>query len=128
MAALSFKQFFFAWMRRAFTQSLGPIDLWAGLLAAALGVIDHYWPAGQLMSSLGWQVPVFALAAVMVVRLLLAPYWMAKDDAAKIARLEARNSVPDIKIESISRAQIFEKQPNEKTDGGIFIVFSMCKV
>ena len=51
------------WFRTAFTHSMGLFDLWTGLVTAALGVVDHYWPAAQIMTTYAWQIPVWALAA-----------------------------------------------------------------
>lgn len=77
------------WLKTAFTRSPSAIDLWTGAACAVLGVADHYLPQMQLMSSFGWQVPIWILAGVMAVRLIMAPYWMAKTDAKEIARLKA---------------------------------------
>jgi hypothetical protein len=85
-------------LKRALTRSIGPVDLWMGLAGAALGVADHLWPAGQLMTALAWQVPIWALVSVMALRLLLAPYWLAKEDADKIAELEEKCKLPNHKI------------------------------
>lgn len=75
--------YFWRWLKTAILRSLGPIDLWIGLTTACLVVVDHYWPAKQIMTAYAWQIPIFGLAAAMLVRLLLAPYWMAQEDAAK---------------------------------------------
>jgi hypothetical protein len=75
-------------LRRAFTQSLGPIDLWTGLLAAAIGVLDHYLPQAQLMTGYGWQIPIWVLLSVIAMRLLLAPYWIYLEQSGKLTSLE----------------------------------------
>ena len=72
------RAYYWRWVKTAFTHSVGVVDLWTGLLTALAGVIDHYWPQGQIMTAYGWQIAVWALAAVMFLRLLMAPYWMAK--------------------------------------------------
>jgi hypothetical protein len=74
-------------LRRAFTQALGPIDLWAGLGAAVLGVVDHYMPWAKFGDALAWQIPIWALAAVMATRLFMAPYWIFKEQTSKISDL-----------------------------------------
>ena len=94
------RAYYLRWLKSAFTHSLGPIDLWTGIAGAVLAVVDHYLPALQLMSSLGWQVAIWALAAVMLVRLVLAPYWMAEEDASTIKKLEAARLTKE-KIQSI---------------------------
>jgi hypothetical protein len=74
------RSYYWRWLKTALTHSIGVFDLWTGLISAALGVLDHYWPQAQIMTTYAWQIPIFALAAVMFVRLLLAPYWMWKTD------------------------------------------------
>jgi hypothetical protein len=91
------RKYYFRLFKSAFTKSIGPIDLWMGLAGAILGIADHYWPAGQLMTALAWQIPVWTLATVIAVRLCLAPYWLAKEDANRIAALEAKYQNPDHK-------------------------------
>jgi hypothetical protein len=83
------RSFYWRWLRTAFRHSLGPIDLWTGIAAAGLAIIDHYIPERQLMSALAWQIPIWALPAIMLVRLLVAPYWMNQEDNATIASLKA---------------------------------------
>lgn len=73
--------------KTAFSRSIGPIDLWTGLVVALLGLVDHYWPQGELMMTYGWEIPIWALAAVMLVRISLAPFWMSAEDTAKIETL-----------------------------------------
>ena len=67
------------WLHTAFCHSVGVVDLCSGLVGSALGVWDHYQPGAGIMTAYGWQVPILALAAVMAVRLLLAPYWMWRE-------------------------------------------------
>jgi hypothetical protein len=56
--------YYWRWLKAAFTQSIGPIDLWTGLAGAALGIVDHYVPAAQLMTAYAWQIPIWALSGV----------------------------------------------------------------
>lgn len=67
------------------------------MAVAALGILDHLWPQAQIMTAYGWQIPIWVLAAVMLVRLLCAPYWMAQQDAAKLAKAEADRLTRDDK-------------------------------
>jgi hypothetical protein len=65
---------------------------------------------------------------VFVGRLFVTPaalYYAEKDRADSLA---AQGIVPDVIIETTSSAQIIENPPSEKSEGGIFIVFSMVKV
>jgi hypothetical protein len=95
--------FYWRWLKTALRHSIGPIDLWTGLVAAILGLLDHYLPQAGLMTSYGWQVPIWVLAAVILVRLLLAPYWMWQEDASKIATLgrslQSQKSLEDIRLD-----------------------------
>lgn len=86
-------------LRLAFTHSLGAIDLWTGLGSGALGVLDHGLPQARLMTEFAWQIPLWALAAVMGLRLILAPYWAAKEDAAKIDAFEAASASEPFRVE-----------------------------
>jgi hypothetical protein len=61
--------------------------LWAGLGAAVLGVVDHYMPWAKFGDALAWQIPIWALAAVMATRLFMAPYWIFKEQTSKISDL-----------------------------------------
>jgi hypothetical protein len=89
----SMRAYYWRWLKSAFTHSLGPIDPWTGITGAVLAVVDHYLPALQLMSSLGWQVAIWALA----------PYWMAEEDASTIKKLEAARLTKE-KIQSTKNA------------------------
>ena len=72
------RAFYGRWLKTAFTHSLVAIDLWAGVAGALLAVVDHFLPDRQLVTALTWQIPIWALAAVVLARLLLAPFWMAQ--------------------------------------------------
>ena len=73
------RAYYLLWLKTAFTHSLGKLDLWTGLIVVALGIFGHYWPQTQLMTTYGWQIPIWALAGIMLMRLFLAPYWIARD-------------------------------------------------
>ena len=80
------RSFYWRWLKTSFRHSLGPIDLWTGLAASILGVAAHFLPDGEAaITALAWQVPLWALGLVMLVRLILAPYWMWKEDQASRA-------------------------------------------
>jgi hypothetical protein len=77
-------KYYSRWVKTAFTHSFGLIDLWTGIAGAVVGILDHYWPQAQLMTSYGWQIPLWALGMVVAARLLLAPSWMAEEDAQEV--------------------------------------------
>jgi hypothetical protein len=88
--------FYWRWIKTAFTHSIGQSDLWGGIAGTILAVLDHFWPEKQLMSSLSWQIPIWALATVITLRLFCAPYWMAKEDEGLLK--EAKKSKPRLKL------------------------------
>ncbi len=90
------------WFRRAFTESLGAVDLWTGLVSAALGLADHYLPRLQIMNSLGWEIPLWVLAGVLLVRLLVAPYWIWKEQQDELARLRPSRVAHCLGLRSIN--------------------------
>lgn len=71
--------------KTAFEQSLGLIDLWSGLAAAALAIIAHYLPNGeQVVSAFAWQIPLWVLGCVTLVRLLIAPFLIWQADQRRL--------------------------------------------
>lgn len=85
---MGWRTFYWRWLVRAFSRALGPADLLSGVAGAALGVVARLNPQlAPAMNELLWQVPLWALAAAMAVRLLLAPYWIWLDDQKSIAAL-----------------------------------------
>jgi hypothetical protein len=84
------RSYYRRWAATAFLHSIGPIDLWAGLGGAGLAAIDHFMPERQLVNTLAWQAPLWAALAVVLFRIVAAPFWMAKEDAEKVTALEAK--------------------------------------
>lgn len=81
--------YFKSLLRHVFFRAPDHIDLWSGLVAAAITVIAHLLPQwGQVLTDLLWQIPLWVAVAVLGVRLLLAPYWIARDQRLKIRELE----------------------------------------
>lgn len=84
------RSYYKRWLKTAFGQSLGPIDLWSGIAGACLSIAARYIP--QIQSSYAewqWQIPIWACATVLIVRVIAAPYWMAREQAAEIAKFKA---------------------------------------
>jgi hypothetical protein len=84
------REYYWRWLRTAFSRSIGLVDIGTGIVVALAGILDRFWPEAQIMTSYGWQIPVWALAAVMAVRLVLAPFWMFQEDDASRAKLQLR--------------------------------------
>jgi hypothetical protein len=71
------RQFYWKWLKTALSHSLGIADLCSSTAGAICGVLVHYVPESQsLVTNLTWQIPLWTLGAIVVVRMLLAPYWM----------------------------------------------------
>src|SRR6476646_1117919 len=97
--------FYWRWLKTAFRHSLGAIDLWTGLAGSVLGLIDHFWPDMRLMTAYGWQIPVWGLVSIMMMRLLLAPYWMWQEDEARrpaISISEGRKRLTALRGEGVA--------------------------
>lgn len=117
-------RFWIRYLRRflatALTRSLGPIDLWAGLGAAVLSVFDHYLPEAQLATTFAWQIPIFALAAVMAMRLVLSPYWITREDAKKLSEANAELAELNAAGISVEGIDVYE-HPSPWLTGQTFV-------
>jgi hypothetical protein len=76
------------WLSVALWHSVGPIDLWTGIASLCLGVADHALPKMQLVTKFGWQLPLWMIAGIIIVRLVLSPYWITKEDTENIEKLK----------------------------------------
>ena len=85
MRSVSMRSYFGRWLCTAFKRAIGLFDLWASVISMLLSILDHYWPQSQIITKYQWQIPIWMLGGVILVRLLLAPYWMAKEDAEKLS-------------------------------------------
>ena len=93
------KTYCWLWLKTASTHSVGHIDLWIGLTAAVLGVVDHYWPDAQIMTTYAWQIPIWMLAGVMLIRLLLAPFWIWQEQNKAMVALTGENAALKAELE-----------------------------
>jgi hypothetical protein len=96
----------------AFSRSLGTADLISGALGALAAYLFRDSPA--IMSDLAWQIPVFSLAAVTLIRLAAAPYWMWREEREEAVAL-AERSAPvkpqlDIVFEQFRPGSAFEQE------------------
>lgn len=95
-------KFYWRWLKTAVRHSLGPIDLWTGIIASILAVAAHFLPGGEaVVFALAWQVPLWAFGLVIVVRLLLAPYWMWLDDETDRPSVASGGLLPDWTIKDL---------------------------
>jgi hypothetical protein len=76
------------WLNKAFTKSLGLADLLCGLSGSALSAFKHYHPEAKSMIE-GWEFQILFWALVLIVglRLIMAPYWIWRDQQAELSRL-----------------------------------------
>lgn len=73
------------WIWRSFHRGIGVGDAIGGLLGNVVTFVAHVTPWGQSeMTDLAWQIPVFALAGAMMLRLFSTPYemWREQKDRA----------------------------------------------
>jgi hypothetical protein len=93
--------YYFRWFKTAIDlHSWGFVDLAVGLVGLTLLAIDFFWPE----LALGGRTTkiILVTAAIMVVlHLLSAPYRMAHEDAAKIARLEKALDDKEAKLNAL---------------------------
>lgn len=88
------RAFFTRWLKTALKPSWGLSETVAGVIGVVGGAIGHFIPTiGAVVASLGWAIALGALVAIVLYRLFMAPYWMAKEDQERIAVLEAEGAV-----------------------------------
>ncbi len=59
-------------------------------LIVVVGLLTYFVPRLEVMVDLhGWQVATFVLSSIVFVRLILAPYWIWKDDGEAILKLNS---------------------------------------
>ncbi len=73
------RKYFSQWIYIAFRHSIGIGDGVAFLIGLAIPIIRQLIPGWEtVILELGWQIPLGVFSSVIVIRLLLAPYWMYK--------------------------------------------------
>ncbi len=84
--------FYAACVRRAFSGWFGKVSGWAGTLSLLIGVALLFVKVPPFVSQLASQAePAFFLgvfALTLIVRLLLAPYWLYREESARREALE----------------------------------------
>lgn len=71
-------------LSKAFWHSFGVADFISTLLGITLPLVAKLFPKeGGAMSDLTWQIPLTALSAIFIIRLLLAPYWIYEESEEK---------------------------------------------
>lgn len=98
MASVSERRLYIKqWLSSALSQSIGAADLWSSIAGAVLAVIVHFFPESEsAVNALLWQVPLWALASVLLARLVVAPYWLWRiERRARIKKEEEITSLND---------------------------------
>ena len=96
------RAFYWRWLKTAFRHSLGAVDLWSFVIGSMLALIDHFWLQMHLMTKT-WQIPVWVLGTIITGRLVLAPYWMWKEDEVlRPAPSKARTRLTELRAEGVA--------------------------
>ncbi len=86
--------FYKNWLKTALLHKyavFGQWDLWAGLISTLAPIFEHFFPASKpVMEANSWVIPVLIFGAVILIRLILSPYWIWNDQNSKIIELEAK--------------------------------------
>jgi hypothetical protein len=86
-------------------------------------VAAHLLPDwGKALTDLLWQIPIWAVAAVIGTRLAVAPYWIAREQRQKIAELETRLAqLTDEYAHALALEQINHEEARQKNLAGEII-------
>jgi hypothetical protein len=87
------RTFYWRWLKTAVTGAWGIMSLAATISSIALAVVvSTHWANDTAISQLnaigGWILPVTIFSSIFFARLLLAPYWLWREMADKVARAE----------------------------------------
>src|SRR5438067_5449600 len=110
---MGFLRYYGTVARVAFTHSLSTAQAVIFVLAILVGGVAYFVPKTQailtpwITALNGWQVATGVLGTIVFIRLVLAPYWIFRQQDHRIADLAQRisNPIPDIVIE-IRRAEL----------------------
>jgi len=103
MSAPSFAR---EWVSRSFHGSISKSDLLGSVVGNALTVWAHVDPRSDTtVTDLSWQIPVFALAGTIALRLLIAPYGMWKEQKDRADQAEAAIADAKPRRRTLSEAQ-----------------------
>ncbi len=82
--------FYWLWLSTAFRHSIWRGDGVAFLLGIAIPIARNAVPNWEsVMNELTWQIPLGVFGSIVLVRLILAPYWLYKEKVKEINRLSA---------------------------------------
>jgi hypothetical protein len=95
-------EYYRLWLRTAIRRNLLEFtDLWSGLVAAAIGIVCHFFPQTEAVAqNLSWQIPVWAFGLIVVMRIFVAPYeiWKNQKGDLKILQEKILSDKPNISM------------------------------
>jgi hypothetical protein len=107
-------RFYWRCLKTAATGAWGITSVAASICAIVVAVVvDKHpdWASDEVIAQLnaigGWIIPVTIFSSLFVVRLLLAPYWLWREMADKIARAElVRPNITVLPLKCTARPQL----------------------
>ncbi|MHB1564481.1 MAG: hypothetical protein ACYCXP_10380 [Leptospirillum sp.] len=109
---MNFTRYYWLVLRTAWKHAFGYADLISSSVGAMLAVIIHFSPKWkQLLTGVLWQIPIWILATVAIVRLISAPFWLWKIDRGEIKNQQKQ--IDDLVAETEPSLRLFfdETQP-----------------
>ena len=92
--------------RAAWKHAIGYTDIISSGVGAMLAVIIHFSPKWKhLLTGVLWQIPIWILATVVIVRLIFAPFWLWKIDREEIKNQQKQ--IDDLVAEAEPSLRIF---------------------
>lgn len=92
------RKFYWEWFNRSLSGAWGILGVFStitGIFLAAIADVRPQWASPILIDKLnslgGWKVPMILFSSVFVIRLVLTPYWIYKEQRDKIQALEGRS-------------------------------------
>src|SRR3972149_7791118 len=84
-------KFYWQWLYKAFRHSISIVEKIAILLSIIIPLFIRYYPGmEQKLQALIWQIPLSIFVIIVIIRLLLAPYWLYKDKQQEIIDLKGQ--------------------------------------
>jgi hypothetical protein len=118
-------RFYLRCLQLAFTGAWGAVSTATtliGIVLAAIADKKPAWASDTLISQLnalgGWVVPLVIFSSILLVRLVLAPYWIYKEHHDKLQHLQMRR--PNFRVHKALvplAPQLFPPVPPADTNG-----------
>lgn len=87
----NFINFISKWLAKSFARSFGIADIVAGVIGILFPVAAKFiWPELETdLKDLAWQIPLVVLIAIACVRIILALYWLWKEEWDRAEKAES---------------------------------------